>query len=491
MRRRQFLSGTTNALFTNLHTVQFQEANAAQAVAGDRISVRDFGAVGDGVTDDTAALIQARDFAAAAEHAPTLVWPDGVYMISASPNWAIDRLSMEFGDVTLRHMDGASGYVMLIDSPSGGHTWDMKFRGQPKLDCASSSEGPILVRGIHHSDLNWRVLGSPTDCGIVEFAVLTKFRVVASANQAVFTIAPKDGLILKERAPGEYVADCSFELILEGLPRGLFIEKAQGCYFKGTSEANDRGVEDTAACIDNVFQSFWCEANATVDLELYGIRNTFIGCRMQSASARLNVQLVTASGTQFIGGFMRVVNCHPESSDTMLMGTSVSDHPSLGVIGTDYKAIGCSKVGIDGELSEKLPDRVGEAGEFVPTLGGEAPPDARYSTQLGAFTRQGSVCHFNMEIALSSLSGGRGGATIEGLPFPARSGPANSVSVGSYSSITLADGRYTLHAEIPAGQSHVVLYASGAASPAPRKRVNLSDFSSQATLNLSGTYLVD
>ena len=58
-------------------------ARTLQDRGRDTVSIKDFGAKGDGVTDDTAALQAAINYACSG-NAKTLRWPDGVYLISAS-----------------------------------------------------------------------------------------------------------------------------------------------------------------------------------------------------------------------------------------------------------------------------------------------------------------------------------------------------------------------------------------------------------------------
>lgn len=59
-------------------------SRTAQDKLRERVSVKDFGAVGDGATDDTAAIQAAITAQASATKAGSVYWPDGNYLVSAT-----------------------------------------------------------------------------------------------------------------------------------------------------------------------------------------------------------------------------------------------------------------------------------------------------------------------------------------------------------------------------------------------------------------------
>jgi hypothetical protein len=75
--RSQFLQAGTGAV-----------ARTAQAKMRDTVSVKDFGAVGDGVADDTAAFTAARNAASGRYYIP-----DGTYFVAASPDVWVDNFT--------------------------------------------------------------------------------------------------------------------------------------------------------------------------------------------------------------------------------------------------------------------------------------------------------------------------------------------------------------------------------------------------------------
>lgn len=81
------------------------EARDLQDILSDVVSVKDFGAVGDGITDDTSAIQAAFDYAGA--NAVKLLAPSGSYLIDTTINWEIT------GGF---HLECEPGTVFLADS---------------------------------------------------------------------------------------------------------------------------------------------------------------------------------------------------------------------------------------------------------------------------------------------------------------------------------------------------------------------------------------
>src|ERR1700682_5142542 len=80
--------------------------------------VRAFGAMGDGVADDTIALQAARDFAMAGGGL-SVVFPPGTYRSQHCPNWGVGGLHVVgYGLVTLQHI--GAGPACLVDGGVNG-----------------------------------------------------------------------------------------------------------------------------------------------------------------------------------------------------------------------------------------------------------------------------------------------------------------------------------------------------------------------------------
>ena len=450
---------------------------------------KSFGLVGDDSANDTATMLNFRNYINA--NGVKGVFNPGTYTIDSSPNWAIDDLDLEFQNgVTIKHRSAATGYVMDFDGGAATtKIYNIRMTGRPNLDCVATSSGPFRSRSCHHSEFKYKVLGSPADCGMLNFAVASKYDVIASVNEGAFTSTPVDGVVLDERGTGESVADCDFDLIIEGVSgTGVVITKGTGNRFKGTSEGNGKGMSDTADARDNVFEEFWCEANATNDWELYGYGNHLISSKSLSSSA--NVELVTAVNTLFTGGYYRTINCQASSSDSVMVGIRTSDNASLGIKGVGTrKVLGCIETDTNDVKTGIAFGSLADSGTFTPVLeGGTTAGSSTYTTQQGTYHRIGNLIHFSIDLVLATLSGGSGIAIISGLPFASDSG-IGVITVGKYSNIVLTGGRVDLQAEIPASSLFIRLYTSGFSSAVPSANTTIAEFSATSSITIGGAYV--
>jgi len=111
-----------------------------------RISVKDFGAKGDGITDDTSSLQQARDYITAQSQPSMLVFPAGIYKYSVSPNWAIqDAEIVTEGEVRLRYF--GTDNAVIIDGIVGTHSnvYNMKF-GQFIIEAPNTAKDGMYIK---------------------------------------------------------------------------------------------------------------------------------------------------------------------------------------------------------------------------------------------------------------------------------------------------------------------------------------------------------
>jgi len=280
-------------------------------ISGAPVNVKDFGAVGDGVADDTAAIQAARDFIAAQSQPPKLVFPAGIYKYSASPNWAIqDAEIVADGEVRLRYTGTENAVVIDADGAgavvfTAGLCYNVRM-GYFIVEAPATAKNGVYVRSIHHSNLGFDVRGAgSTYAGIrVEFAVCTVFeKPTVSVNKEGWYLGakPQDGLYLTRRNVSEECSYCTFSNpILEATNTGAVLEWALGnSFIGGTMEGcTDTGISILPNSRLNKFFNVDYEFNTVVDIYCGGYQNEFYGCDSDTYS------LIPSGGLAnlFVGG---------------------------------------------------------------------------------------------------------------------------------------------------------------------------------------------
>lgn len=259
---------------------------------GETISVKDFGAVGDGVADDTTALANARAYLAALSAAntqlPTLLFPAGIYKYSVSPNWAINKISLQTeGEVRMRYT--GTGNAFIIDG-AGQSMYGLYF-SRFIIEAPATAGHGVYIRVVQHSTFDFQVNGcGSTSAGIyVAFSVCSVFnspKVSVNDGGWYLNAKPYYGLYLTNYVVGADNGDCSFctfiNPIIEGTQQGIVCNSALGnTFIGGTSEA----ITDTAIVIQangryNKFFTIDLEANAG-DVICAGHDNEFYGINSQ------------------------------------------------------------------------------------------------------------------------------------------------------------------------------------------------------------------
>lgn len=263
-------------------------------IDGECVNVIDYGAVGDGVANDYAAIIAARN--AARARGTTLHFPAGTYAFGTVIDFGQNFERVTFDDgVTLKYT-GSGDYGITFDGGATGFAYYGSFGWgcPPLIQASNSAKAAVFLRSWHHGRLDFRCNAAPIAVLETQFAVCTEFRVVASVNHGPWVTRPINGIRLYQRpSDGEGATDCIFyNTIIEGVSGdGIVADQADYCLFLGgTSEGNGgSGYVEGPGSFRNVVENMFCEANYTVDFYLNGQGTTLRNCTGTSSGGGVAV----------------------------------------------------------------------------------------------------------------------------------------------------------------------------------------------------------
>jgi len=291
-------------------------ANATQSTAdfkGDHLSVKMFGARGDGVTDDYAAIMAGH--AAAVASGSGLFFPVGIYA-HATPI-AIAPL---FADATT-HWTGASGARLKYTGAST--TVQFTFDGSATVLGKSAvirdlifdgnnlvSDG-VLFRLLHGGEVsNIRVANASRDAIILEGCVTCMFNTpTVTGDVEPPLVLPVRGLVFRTISAGAFAGNWSGNVTINNIRMehvsgaGIDISGAQGVVLNGgTSEANGTGLKIGAGTFGHMVSGMDMEGNSVTDIDDGGLHNTFTGNHIVGQGSSPAVILrATAKFERFIG----------------------------------------------------------------------------------------------------------------------------------------------------------------------------------------------
>ena len=230
-----------------------------------------------GVTNDavdTTAALQAFRNVVAADTSKEVVFPEGIYSYSTSPNWAIQDLVVRAkGNVTFRNTGTAN---CLIFNAGVGTTFNIYWCwDNPMFIEGDDNTGNGLYnRSVHHSKIAVNIRGCGLNVQRSEFSVLNEFNIVSSINQGPFYSATAPAgisLSSSEDITKETSACIWYNPIIEGM-RGVGVSLNRAInnkFILGTSEANaGTNVECLQNSRNNSFEG--------IDLEVSGSSQGFI-----------------------------------------------------------------------------------------------------------------------------------------------------------------------------------------------------------------------
>lgn len=281
----------------------------------ERKSVKDFGVVGDGIADDTAAIQKVRDFLLnelAAGRRYRMIWPSGIYSYTVSPNWNIPRLWMENdGEVVLRYKGVGDAFIVNDTDYVGLYNMHV---GHFIIEAPSNALNGVHVTSAHHSVFDFAVRGCGTGSAglLVNFSVCNEYKIIVSNNENGgiqgwykgangIEAKPYYGVFLDQRNVNEAATANYFpNPILEGTGYGAWLQNAVGNTFtSGTMEGCPlKGLNLQPGASHNVFYNVDFEANPVHDIYCLGNYNEFHQCQTMNLVAFDG----TANGNHMVGG---------------------------------------------------------------------------------------------------------------------------------------------------------------------------------------------
>ena len=301
-----------------------------------------FGCVGDGVTDDLAALVAYRN-AVIADGSKTMILSAGTYAISGKLELGFSGLKViPLGKVVFKHT--GAGVAISFDA---GPSWptqalDIEFGwgNDIYVDGNAATTDLVYIRSCHHMRIGVNVRNGTTGMRI-NFSVCSQIRLTCSGNQGAFTKIPTNGLVTAVREANETVTDCVFYTIIENvIGDGILLGGCVGCEFRGTSEGNARdGVLISGTSHRNTFIGFDCEANGNdwQDWNIEGHYNTFIECIGVDTTSTLE-NIVSGHGNMFIGGVYTGMTVHALAAGNIMKGVQLLGTPVLNSASATYEA---------------------------------------------------------------------------------------------------------------------------------------------------------
>ena len=434
-------------------------ATTVEAKLAQTVSVKDFGAVGDGVTDDTAAIQAAIDGIA---DGATLFFPVGDYVVS---NLTIDKPLVLVGDgvaamaasgagtylagVRITSKSGTTGYLFNVSAGtvtnSEGHNFGVQFRniylfGRNRGD----DVGGVKIQDTDHfvfedvfaESFQREAINFYSSCreGSVQ-RLRTRF---CGTRNTSGTSYPAIGLVETSASdPSNNIRfiDCGLvysmgDTVLVDVTNKLATNQVRkihflDCFFHGIftsidsvpytftadekalTHLNNKGgdvqVENCNFLFagDNkphIYSGTSTAASQTPITHVYG--STFVN-HYSLTSLGYGIQAV--SGTLFTDN-NTIQTCATASVD---IGAAVSYQ-----VGQDYLGVGTTNYAINASATN-----LDYVGSFTPTLIGSGGGTATYTRQTGRITRHGNVATFSCELVVSGLGTLAGNISIGTLPL--------------------------------------------------------------------------
>ena len=469
---------------------------------GATFNVLDYGAVGNGIADDTAALQAAID--AAGVNGGAVYFPAGNYKITSS--LTLSNGVRYFGDgindatynSTVLSYSGTQDAVQ-INNPINASTAANILFENINIVCAALSSGKALFYDTGSSYLRIRNCKF-SHAGNNSFGVVFDQTEVSTIEQCVFDATGSIGT-------------------------GANIWLANGATAKNPT--GNVGYTNRISLIDNQINAALGGANAVGVIDDGGTAHTFdrnnynggahavkanlIYSGLQIIHNEIEGQTVSGisfpninvgaigvvvdgnsyvAGTPFISLASGAIDRLTYTNNTLDQGVGVSAESGLlaGVSGKLFATQNRQR-GLGGQPTNNYLERNSDTVGVATLYGSSVAGSQTYAGQTLTWRLIGDVCFFNLYIALSAFDAATSGSMrIGGLPFSSRASSAQttSVNVGWSSYVTLSTGYTQIGGYIPVGADYIALtqFKTGASV----LDVTAPSFANNSQIMVSGMY---
>lgn len=299
---------------------------------GDEIYVRQFGAVGDGSTDDTEALTDFITAAGAAEEVDAIL-SNGTYSVTAPlPNFLNPFGTLRGRGRSIIKYTGTDTLTYLLNlSDATQNRYEQNIQNIT-LQGNAVCETLLYMDAVHHAlveDITLLDCHPGFPAAFLRFSVLGTFRrLICSAAGHPFAIStPYNGLIFGEGTSGttQFINNLLEQTIVEYTGgAGIGLVNAWYNHFNvGTAEScGGWGVSIGAASSHNKFTNFFCEDNTIGDFTIQGDDNELDHCEGMSAGSQPSL-LIDGQRNIIRGGRYRNITINAVAGRTRLENVTV------------------------------------------------------------------------------------------------------------------------------------------------------------------------
>jgi hypothetical protein len=530
---RSLLTGTTPA--TNVPYNQGGTGaidRTAQVKLQETVSVKDFGAVGDGVTDDTAAIQAALDASS------TVSFPAGTYNISASvfpkSNQNIyfdsaklfttqiitgDECAIKLANVENVEIHGASidcnnyaanSGIIIREVTSNIRIYNTKVvnaaydatRGGGRgvlVEANSGTEGRIIIDGVTCDTVD-TVIGLNGYFGNRKNAIIVNNVVGVNSTKllAIFGNGgtyPHDGdaqqFLVTNLVGYDITYPIRFDRAGNSIISNVYI------YNSSTIDYVVRGTANNVHCSNIVHEGDcsslfdgtpWNEPNGSTDLGYNTVKSSFQITNRGTASLAA-ITCVGVSRSTLISNTTFDLNV--DAITTNLVADANADNNTTALASLYSTVYNCK---VEGFLSTFAAKTLGQSansacfsGSFTPVVeGSSSAGTGTYSIQFGTYSVVGNRVFFDIYLAWSAHTGS-GNLLVSGLPYTAKSQTNGNhpVTLSFENNIALTAGNY-LTGRVSGNTNNIVFTQT----PTGGGAVGAVPLDTSAGIMISGSYQI-